>query len=56
MTSLGLPLAQPHAGAAAVFVDELDTAIFKRGSDFPHRFFSSPQLTLDRLQSSDRRF
>jgi hypothetical protein len=53
---LRLALAQPHPRAAAVSVDEFDAAVFKRGSDFPYRFFSSPQLTVDRLQSSDRRF
>jgi hypothetical protein len=56
LSFLLLPLPQPHAGATAVLMDEFDTAVFKRGSNLPDRFFSSAQFTIHRLQSSDRRF
>ena len=54
--SLQSALPQPHSRAAAVLFDEFDAAVFKRGSDLMYGFISSPQLTADRFQPSDRRF
>jgi hypothetical protein len=41
-----MPPSQPHARAAAVLVDEFDSALFQRRPDFLYRFSSATQLTL----------
>src|ERR1700720_4275689 len=55
LSFLQLPLPQPHAGTAAVFIDELDAGGFQRLADRPIICARERRFTLSEFGASDSR-